>query len=83
MLVGAPLFGFGVDDPAACGGRLQTLGLSSPGLAEPLVASGRALMHLRVPAVPGHLPIGGFPPLRPGLGEQVRGERCPTNHGTG
>jgi hypothetical protein len=46
VLVGAPPFGFGVDDLAACGGRLQALGLRSARLAAPLVASGRALVQL-------------------------------------
>jgi hypothetical protein len=44
--VGATPLGFGVDDPAARGGRLQTLGLGSARLAAPLVASGRALVQL-------------------------------------
>ena len=51
MLVGAPTLGFGVDDPAARSGRLQALGLRPVSLAAPLVASGRALVQFRVPAV--------------------------------
>jgi hypothetical protein len=81
-LVGAPPLGFGVDDPAARGGRLQALGLRSPGLATPLIPSGRALVQIRVSAVPGNLPVGGFAPLRLGSDEQVEGERRPINQGT-
>jgi hypothetical protein len=51
-LVSAAQLGFGVDDPAARGGRLQTLGLCSAGLASPLVALGRAIVQLRVPGYP-------------------------------
>ena len=75
MLVGATPLGFGVDNPAACGCRLQSLGLSSPSLAEPLVPSGRALVPLRVSAVPGNLQVGGFAPLRLGLDGRVGGDR--------
>jgi hypothetical protein len=70
-LVSAAPLGFGVNDPAARGGRLQTLGLCSASLASPLVALGRAFVQLRVPAVPGNLKVGGFAPLRLGLGEPV------------
>jgi hypothetical protein len=62
-------------DAAAC--------MRSARLAAPHEPSGLALVQLRVPAVHGNLKVGGLAPLRPGLGEQVRGERRPTNHGTG
>ena len=62
---------FRVGDPAARGGRLQTLGLRSASLAAPLVPSGRALVRLRVPAVGGDLAIDVLVPLCLGLGEPV------------
>jgi hypothetical protein len=83
LLVGAAPFGFGVDDPAARSGRLQTLGLRSTSLAVPLVPSRRALVQLRVPAVHRNLKVGGLAPLRLGLGEPVRGQRRPIKHRTG
>jgi hypothetical protein len=44
--VRATLFGFGVQDRAPRGGRLQALGLCSAGLAAALVLLGRALVLL-------------------------------------
>jgi hypothetical protein len=41
FFVSAMLLGFRVGDPAACGGRLQTLGLGSSRVATALVALGR------------------------------------------
>ena len=42
------LLGFRVDDSAARGGRLETLGLGSASVAAPLVALGRALVQFGV-----------------------------------
>jgi hypothetical protein len=83
LLVSAMPLGFRIDDPAARGGRLQTLGLRSACLAAPLVASGRALVQLRVPPVGGDLAIGGLVPLRLGRSEPVGRQRPATNHLTG
>jgi hypothetical protein len=44
LSVGSALFGFGVDDPAACCGRLEPLGLGSACLTAPLVLAGRSLV---------------------------------------
>lgn len=65
------------------GGRLQTLGLRSAGLAAPLVTPGRALVQLRVPAVGGDLAVDVLEPLRLRLGEPVGRQRCATNDLTG
>ena len=74
---------FRIDDPAARGSRLQTLGLGSACLPAPLVASGRALVQLRVPAVDSDLAVGGLVPLCLGLSEPVRRQRRATNNLTG
>ena len=71
-MVGAPPFGFGVDDPAARRGCPQALGWRSDGLAAPLVPSGLALVQFRVPAVQRNLTVDGVAPLRLGVGEPVQ-----------
>jgi hypothetical protein len=83
LLVSAVPLSFRIGDPAARGGRLQTLGLRSASLAAPLVTSGRALVQLRVPAVGGDLSVDVLVPLCLGLGEPVARQRRATNDLTG
>jgi hypothetical protein len=71
------LLGFRVDDSAARGGRLQTLGLGSARVAAALVALGRALVQLGVPAVGGDLAVGGLVPLRPAWASRSDGSGAP------